>query len=66
MCKDKRSLAIVLGTAVGVGLVGIAAIMYARSRSSDSPIRTVQQALADARDKIREIEQKLQVHQTAA
>ena len=62
MCKDKRSLAIVLGTAVGVGLVGIAAIMYARSRSSDSPIRTVQQALADARDKIREIEQKLDLH----
>ena len=66
MCKDNRSLAIVLGTAVGVGLVGMAAIIYARSRASDSPIRTVQQALADARDKIREIEQKLQVHQTAA
>ena len=66
MCKDKRSLAIVLGTAVGVGLVGIAAIMYARSRSSDSPIRTVQQALVDARDKIREIEQKLQIQQRPA
>ena len=66
MCKDNRSLAMIAGTAVGVGLVGIAVIMYARSRTSDSPIRTVQQALTDARDKIKEIEQKLQIQQRPA
>jgi len=58
--KCNRSLAFIVGAALGVTVVGIAAIMYARSRAEEGPIRSVEEALGEARDKIREIEQQIE------
>jgi len=66
MSKDNNSLTLIIGTAVGVALVGIAAILYSRSHCDTHPIRTVQEALSEAREKIHEIENQLAMHRSPA
>ena len=66
MSKNNNSLTLILGTAVGVALVGIAAILYSRSHGDNHPIRTVQEALAEAREKIHEIENQLSMRGSPA
>lgn len=55
MANQKKTWAIVLGTAAGVAAVSLAVMWYIKSRA-DEPIRDVQEAVRRAYDKIKEIE----------
>ncbi len=60
MSGNNKSLALILGTALGAVIVAAAAVIYAKSRSNaETPARSVEQALSEAREKIREIESQL-------
>ena len=57
---DRKTWAIVLGSAVGVALVAVAATWYMKTRDHGEPImRDVQGMISDAYDKIRDLEQAL-------
>jgi len=57
VANQKKTWAVVLGTAAGAAAVSIAVMWYVRSHSAGQPIRDVQEAISRAYEKIREIEQ---------
>lgn len=57
MAKGNKTWAVVLGTAAGVTAVSLAVAWYLKSHGEAQPIRDVQDAISQAYDKIKEIEQ---------
>ena len=57
MADDRKTWAVILGTAAGVAAVTAAIVWYAKTHSENHPIKDVQEAISRAYDKIKEIEQ---------
>lgn len=57
---NRKTWAIVLGSAAGVALVSLAATWYLKTHQQGEPVaRDVQSMISDAYDKIRDLEQTL-------
>ncbi|MEN6520216.1 MAG: hypothetical protein ABFD46_03565 [Armatimonadota bacterium] len=56
MAKGNKTWAVVLGAAAGVTAVSLAVAWYIKSHSETQPIKDVQDAISQAYDKIKEIE----------